>query len=128
MPTPAMTRRNIEGLVHDAVFYTVKDLQDRTDFLSKFTPLSGVTAAIGGASLTAGQTATGNVTIAGATAAVAGGAAIQATPVLNGAPGAGFTWNAHLMATKDVVQVVVTCIAAGPATPTTSKFNVKILV
>lgn len=125
MPTPPMSRRNIKGQVSSQVYLSVKDLQDRTDYLSQFTPYSGVTPAIGGNALTAGQTVSETVTITGASDAVAAGAAIQATPVLNGAPGAGFTWNASLTSTADVVQVTVTCIANG--TPVKSTYNCKIV-
>jgi len=125
MPTPSMSRRNIKGQVPDDVFYSLKDIQDRLDSLSQFTPYSGVTAAIGGSALTAGQTVSSTVKVPGASAAVAAGAAIQATPVLNGAPGPGFTWNAFLTTAKDVVEVVVTCIANG--TPIATKFNVKVV-
>jgi hypothetical protein len=88
------------------------------------TALAGVTAAIGGSALTLGQQATADVVIAGASAAIAAGAVIQASPVTADAPGDGFVWSANLTATLDTIRVKVVCLVAG--TPTSSVFNVKV--
>ena len=83
--------------------------------------LVGTTSSIGGSPLTLGQQATGTASITGASAAVAAGAVIQATPVSD--PGDGFTWTASLTGT-DNVTVKVICLVAG--TPASVVYNVKI--
>jgi hypothetical protein len=85
------------------------------------TALVGTTSAIGGSALTLGQQATGIASITGASAAVAAGAVIQATPISD--VGDGFVWTASLTAT-DIITVKVLCLVAG--TPTSTAYNVKV--
>lgn len=80
--------------------------------------LIATTAAIGGSALTAGQVATGTVSVPGARA----GNPVQVGP--NTYPGDGFVWSGYVSA-NDTVTVRVTCIAAG--TPASSTYNVKVL-
>ena len=88
------------------------------------TGLGGTTSSIGGSALTLGQTATGTVSVSGASAAVAAGATIIATPVTQGDPGAGFVVQAYLSG-SDTITVSVICIVAG--TPTATTYNVKVI-
>jgi hypothetical protein len=84
--------------------------------------LKGVSAAVGGGALTLGQVATGTASIAGASAMIAAGGVVKATP--NTYPGDGFVWGAYLSG-ADTITVVVTCITAG--TPTSSTYNVSLV-
>jgi hypothetical protein len=88
------------------------------------TGLGGTTSSIGGSALTLGQTATGTVSVSGASAAVAAGSTIIATPVTQGDPGAGFVVQAYLSG-SDTITVSVICIVAG--TPTATTYNVKVI-
>ena len=79
-------------------------------------PLTGVTAAMGGAPMTLGQTITANVAVVGATTAMA----VACSPVSY--PGDGFTWNAYVSA-AGTVTVCLTCVLVG--TPASSVYNLR---
>ena len=87
--------------------------------------LSGATGNIGGSALILGQSATGNATISGATAAVAAGAVLAASPTNQNAPGTGFLLGPPYLSGANTVTVTVYCLVAG--TPSNSTYSVKVI-
>lgn len=79
---------------------------------------TGVTASIGGSSMTVGQTITVTAAVIGATTAMA----VVCSPVAY--PGDGFVWDAYVSATE-TVTARLTCVAAG--TPTASVYQVRVV-
>jgi len=88
-------------------------------YVTSITPLTAVSASIGGSSLSAGACTSGAVTVNGASAS--SGLTVKATP--NTDPGAGFTWGAFI-SSANTVTVRVCAIAAG--TPTASTYDVSV--
>lgn len=80
--------------------------------------LSGVSASIGGAALTAGQVATAAVTVQGAVV----GQTVSVTP--NTYPGDGVVWDGYVSA-ANTVTVRITAVVA--VTPTASTYNIRVL-
>jgi hypothetical protein len=80
--------------------------------------LSGTTGSIGGSALAAGACASGTVSIANSTTAMA----VAATPATY--PGAGFWWDGYVSAPG---TVTVNICAAVAATPASSIFNVRVI-
>jgi hypothetical protein len=83
-------------------------------------PLSGTTGSIGGSALTAGQCATGTVTVTGATTSMV--AAVS--PAGGTSPGTGYVWQGQVTS-SNTVTVSVCAIAAG--TPTSTTYNVRVI-
>ena len=83
-------------------------------------PLIGTTGSIGGAALTAGQCASGTVTVTGATTSMG----VTATPATY--PGDAFDWKAYVSSTNTVTVKVCTNLAGG-GTPTASTYNVRVI-
>ncbi len=80
--------------------------------------LTGTSGAIGGSALTAGGSATGTVSIAGAASSMG----VVVTPTTY--PGTGFNW-AGYVSSAGTVTVVVNAIVAG--TPTSTTYNVRVI-
>jgi hypothetical protein len=80
--------------------------------------LSGVSTSLNPGSMTAGQRATVNVAVTGATTAMVA----TCSPTTD--PGAGFVWHAFV-ASANTVTVCLTCVAAG--TPAASTYQVRVL-
>jgi hypothetical protein len=80
--------------------------------------LSGTSGVIGGSALTAGGSATGTVSIAGATSSMG----VVVTPAAY--PGAGFDWSGYV-SSAGTVTVVVNALIAG--TPTSTTYNVRVI-
>jgi hypothetical protein len=97
--------------------------------------LFGITGSIGGSSISAGASATGTISIPGASALVqangsfanVSGATIEVTPNFQGGPGNGFIWRGYLDAsTTDLIDIVVTNVTSGSLTPTAGTYAVKV--
>jgi len=84
------------------------------------TQFTGTTPGIGGSSLTAGQCASGTVTISGAATSMS--AAVS--PATD--PGTGFVWEGFVSAAS-TVTVRVCNVTGGALTPTSSAYNVRVI-
>lgn len=84
------------------------------------TQLTGTTAGIGGSSLSAGQCASGTVTITGAATSMS----IAASPATD--PGTGFVWEG-LVSAANTVTVRVCNVTGGALTPASSAYNVRVI-
>jgi hypothetical protein len=91
---------------------------------------------IGGSSVSAGASATGNVNIPGATALLTANSAYQTesggvlicTPAFGAGPGAGFVWQAYLdSSTTDQIDIEVTNVTSGSLTPTAGIYCIALL-
>ena len=83
-------------------------------------PLSGTTASIGGSALTAGNCASGTVSVTGATTSMG----VVATPATY--PGDAFVWKGYVSGAGTVTVKVCTNLAAG-GTPAASVYNVRVI-
>jgi hypothetical protein len=84
------------------------------------TQFTGTASAIGGSSLTAGQCASGTVTITGATTSMS----VAVSPATD--PGTGFTWEGFISA-ANTVTVRVCNVTGGALTPASSAYNVRVI-
>jgi hypothetical protein len=84
------------------------------------TQLNGTASAIGGSSLSAGQCASGTVTITGATTSMS----VAVSPAAD--PGTGFTWEGFVSA-ANTVTVRVCNVTSGALTPVSAAYNVRVI-
>lgn len=99
------------------------DLSDGTQgtgavLLASTLPLSGTSASIGGAAMTAGQTISTTVSVTGAATSMA----VVVSPQTY--PGDGFVWDGYVSA-ANTVTVRLTCVAAG--TPSAAVYNCRVV-
>jgi hypothetical protein len=94
------------------------------------------TGSIGGSPVAGGASATGTVSMPGASALLAynssyqapSGGTLQISPAFAGGPGAGFVWQAYLDgSTTDQIDVEVTNVTSGSLTPTAGIYCVTLL-
>lgn len=83
-------------------------------------PLSATSGSIGGSALTAGQCASGTVTVTGATTSMA----VAVLPAGGTSPGTGFYWQGYV-SSAGTVTVRVCALATG--TPTAIPYNVRVI-
>ena len=84
------------------------------------TQFTGTTPGIGGSALTAGQCSSGTVAIAGAAASMS----VAVSPATD--PGTGFVWEGFVSA-ANTITVRLCNVGGGTLTPTSSRYNVRVI-